>query len=407
MTTENKELKAEPVMLSIEMASPNLDQYTTTVYKQILNDVTTESLASIATMFRISRHTQWAETAWNMSNVLITDKTKQTSQIPLKDAVKNSSINSENCLNAELKLPNLRVIFTDGYRQYSVICSISTKLGLIDQWMKSTNESIWFKKSLIAGNIVYYEVPTTMVQTLRQLSLNQILFDLYGPTTVYIYVKSKDFKIQNPILNMYESREQTLLNELKQFSQKKENIKLASWFALELRENLPKILEVNEYMDPTIQYDKEGILNWDILITDNQRSFRIDRDMLPNAIVAVIDCQTNITTQLLSDIEKKLSAGRKNTAIQCLISFQQTMDEKSLLFEKIMSMQDTPGPDLILMLGICAFVRLPDIEGNASRGKYIYLKDNGICLQSLYYLISRQMVQNNPIDISSFVGLTT
>ena len=399
----NDEAKSEPLMLGIEMSTTNIDENKTVIYKQNLNNINQESLANIASLFRISRNHQWADTVWSMSNVNVTNKSGQSQTLPLKDLIKQG--NYDIYSGVELKLPSLKVIFTDGYRQYTVICSVSAKLGLIDQWMKQSEESIWFRKSLMSNNIVYYEVPTTFVQTMRQLSMSQHLYDLYGPNLVYIYVKSREQKTWYPsIRQQFEIREQALLDTINQSSMKKDNISFATWLAKELRSSLPKYLEVNEHRDPIISHTHNGFINqWDIMISDNLRSFKFGGDFLPNATVATIDCQQEITIQKLMDIEKQFakSTGKPSNVIQCLVSYQQTIDEKSLIFERIMAMQDSPGLDLILILGIGAFVRLR----TGTNSRYIYLKDPGVCLQSLYMLIGQHIIQNNPSDLSEYIGL--
>lgn len=393
------ETKREPLMLGIEMNNVNLDEYKPVIYKHLLSGISIDSLTGIGSMFRIARNHQWADTVWNMANVSVTNRSNQQQIMLLKDLVKQGNFDLYS--SVELKLPSLKVIFTDGYRQYSVICSVTSKLGLIDQWMKNSEESIWFRKSLVSGNLLYYEVPTTFVKTLKQLSMNQIIFDLYGPNIVYIYVRTKDSSLKS-ISNCFENCEQELLNSIKQLPRRKDSNILKNVLTKELRNSLPKCLDIYDNTNPLIYYDEtiNSMMNWDIMICDSRQSFRFNNKLLPNAAVAVIDCQSNITLEMLVDIEKQYSKTvKRNNTIQCLISYQQILDEKSLIFERIMGIQDNIGLDLILMLGIGAFIRL------TNSGKFIYLKEPGSCLQSLYTLIGQHITQYSSSNIVEYTGL--
>lgn len=392
--TDNSEIKKEYTisMLEIEMSDTSIENNKFITYKQQISNINPETLANVASMFKINRSGEWGATVWELSNVLITEKSGKQFVNPLKEAVNLGE--SDNLAKFELKMPSLRVIFTDGCRQWEATTPVSTKLGILDQWIRASDQQIWFKKMLLAGNLLYYEVPTTYVQTLRQLSMTQQLFDLYGANTVYIYVKSRD---KQPIITHFESREQALIDVIRRSSQKRDNISFKTYLTKELRETLPKALDVNDRVDPILPINKDGIINWDILIVDSYRAFKFDGDLFPNAMVAAIDCQQVITKQTLMDIEKKLAAGRNDNIIQCLISSQQASDEKfQATVEYIMASRDTLKLDLIVMMGFGSFIRLPNT------GKYIYVKDCGLAL--LYHLIGQQTTKNNPCDISAFIG---
>lgn len=391
METKNDNTAA---LLEIEMPNVIPDEYKSTTYKLQINDVNVDSLSRVASLFQITRSNEWANEIWNLSNVLITDKLNQQQAKSLKELVGSNILQIGGDFKFELKLPNLRVVITDGWRQYEVIAPINAKLGTIDLWMRQSNEQFWLKKSLTDGSISYFEKSTTL-QNPKQLQLSQILFDLYGPSVVYIIIKSK---IPNPIMRTFDIREQELIKRMINSSKKNEK-SFKSQIAKELYNIIPNCLKIYEHHDPIFPLDKGNIIQWDILIADNRRAFRFGDELFPNAMVAVIDCSNDITIATLDEISKKLSVNKKESVLQCLIIHKQPEEFKqSLIFEKIMVSKQI-GLDLILILGIGAFIRQPD-------NSYIFNKDGGICLLSLAAMISKIMIKYNPSDIGQYIGVS-
>ena len=263
--TENKEQKVESgsLMLEMEMSDTSMEESKFITYRQNFAEVTPESLSNVASLFKISRAREWSSTVWEMANVLVTEKSGKQFAKPLKEAIRFAS--EDIYSKFELKFPSLQVIFTDGFRTYEMIVPVSAKLGILDSWMRTLQtEQIWFKRSLQSGNLLYYEVPVTVPKALRQLSMNQILFDLYGPNPVYIYVRSK---IANPITKLFGTQEAELVKNITTQSHKlmKYEQGMKAIFAQELRSNLPKCVRVDEHHDPTMSFDKNGaIISWNI-----------------------------------------------------------------------------------------------------------------------------------------------
>lgn len=395
--TEHKTIDTVP-MVDIEMCNINSEENKFINYKIPLKTMSQEVLAELASKCKITRSRDWANTVWETGNVIFIAKNGEKLSKNIKEAVK---MPTDDYTKLELKLPTLKIILTDGFKQFEIITPISVKLGIIDQWMRdiintgSIEQHPWFKQTLMTGNLLYYEVPVQMTQTLNQLQMRQILFDLYGSNIIYIFVKSR---IKNPIMKMFESRELEFINSMKNSSQKSEGISFKAWFARELRSCLPKCLEINEIRDPIVSTTKNGTIPWDIMITDDRRSFRFDDELLPNAMVAVIDCRPTIILSQLMEIEKMLSYNKNQTVLQCMIAYNQTWDEKlESVFNHIMASRDSIKLDLILIIGIGAFIKL-------GSGKYIYLKDEGGCLASLYYLIGQYYIRFNPSDLGQYVG---
>lgn len=395
--TDTKEQKtiSNSLMLEMEMNDTNIESNSYVSYKQLFANMTPELLANTASLFKINRAREWASTVWELANVIITDTANKQFAKPLKEAIRFAT--DSNYTRFELKLPSLQVIFTDGFRQYEVIVPVSTKLGIVDSWIRANEtDQIWFRKLLLTGDLLYYEVPSTMTQNFRQLSSGQILFDLYGPQQVYIFVK---LKTANPIAKLFAEQEQSLIDEITHSNQKYKNEdRSKGLFTRKLREILPECLKVNEHRDPTLQIGRDGVISWDVLITNNSRSFKFDGQLFPNSMIAAIDIRPNITQEILKEFEKKFATVKNNTVLQCLVVHTAPNDEKfATVFEQIMSQKNISGLDLIMILGFGVFTRI-------SSGKYIYLKDDGVCLSSLSLLIGQHMIKNNPADISKFVG---